>query len=250
MTWLVLATEADESARWAAEGLGRVGFEPLTLILDVELAGARWSHRIERGAVTTDLQLADGRSIDSTEVRGTLNRLTFLPPVIVEPLVADDRLYGLQELSALVMSWLASLAGPLVNPPDPRGFGGAWRAPAEWAVLAHDAGLACAPVYADSADDRQARQGGWRLAGPHAALGEDVIVVGNAVFSHDGLDPAEVVAFRRLAELSGTPMLGAVFAGDGGHHVAGVTPLPDLRAGGDGIIAALAEALAGERVGT
>ncbi|WP_116996608.1 hypothetical protein [Desertimonas flava] len=249
MAWLVIAPEADEAARWAAAGLVGLGLEPLQVVVDVDLVGARWTHRIDDDGVTTLLELVDGRTIDSAELRGTLNRLSFLSPAIVEPLVSDDRLYGLQEMSALVMSWLASLPGAVVNPPDPRGLGGAWRSPAEWASLAAEAGVPCAPVYVDSDADHVTRDGGWLPAGPHAPLLEDVIVVGDAVFCRDDLDPEEVAAFRRLARLSGCPLLGVAFA-DGTHAVDGVTPLPDLRAGGDETVAALADTLGARRAGS
>ena len=81
--------------------------------------------------------------------------------------------------------------------------------------------------------------------GPYGPFVEDVIVVGGAVFSEADLPPSAVDAYRRLAASSSTPVLGVAFAGDGTGAVAGITPLPDLRAGGDAAIDAVAEALAG-----
>lgn len=249
MTWLVLAAEGDDCAGWVADGLADAGLDPLCVVADTELAGATWTHRIDGDATTTRVDLSDGRSIDSSDIRGTFNRLTYLPPAIADSLAADDQLYGLQEISALMMSWLASLPGPTVNPPDTRGFCGAWRSSGEWALLAGQAGLRCAPVYFDSASDGPGPGRGWRDSGAYVPFAEDVIVVGDAVFSRDDLDPDDIGACRRLAALASTPVLGIAFAADGTHEVAGITPLPDLRSGGDAVITAIADALGGGRGG-
>ena len=162
--------------------------------------------------------------------------------MLVDRSSADDRQYGLQELSALVMSWLASLPAPTLNPPDTRGLSGAWRSPAEWAVLAGEAGLAAAPVVFDSAAE-PAGGIGWYAMGPYGPFVEDVIVVGEAVFSGADLPPSAVDACRRLAASSSTPMLGDRVRRRWDGAGLGVTPLPDLRAGGDAAIEAVAEAL-------
>ena len=116
--------------------------------------------------MSTRVDLADGRTIDSAEIAGTVNRLTYVPPLLVDALVDDDRQYGLQELSALVMSWLASLPAPTLNPPDTRGLSGAWRSPAEWALLAGEAGLDAAPVLFDSAAPQPFGWSGWSGGAP------------------------------------------------------------------------------------
>ena len=172
-----------------------------------------------------------------------------MPPDLAGSLVVEDRQYALQELSALVMSWLASLSTPTLNPPDTCGLSGAWRSPAEWALLAGEAGLEATPVVFDSASEQALGPYPWYAWGPHAPFVEDVVVVGNVVFAGVELARPVVDACRRLAALSATPLLGVAFADGGTSPVIGITPLPDLRAGGEAMIAALAEALAGERGG-
>jgi len=237
MTWLVVASEPDAAARWAAGRLRAAGCSPLALVTDADLAGATWEHRLGNDGGGTRLALADGSVIDSATVRGTLNRLTHVPPALVAPMGPDDRAYALQELSALVLSWLASLPGPVLNLPDPRGLCGAWRPPAEWALLASDAGLC--PVTVDGAAPPGAA-GAWRVWSPHSPVPGDAIVVGDAVFAVRELDPATVAACRCLAARAATPILGLAFDGD---RLAGVTPLPDLRDGGDDLVEELAGAL-------
>ncbi len=196
--------------------------------------------------VCSRLTLGDGRAVESREVRGTLNRLPHAPPL---PLAAEDREYGFHEMSALVMSWLASLPGPVLNPPDTRGLAGAWRAPSEWAFLAAEAGMWAAPVSVDS-EAEWGSGGGWQAWPPYAPVEAAAIVVGEAVFAHEPLTEATITGCRRLACLAQTPVLGLVFSCatcGGSPEIAGATPLPDLRAGGEEVIEALAAALRGER---
>jgi hypothetical protein len=249
MGWLVVVAEGDESGKWAAERLVSAGLVPLVVLTDAELVGATWEHRVGNDGAVSRLTLGDGRVVESGEISGTLNRLQVAPP---SPLAAEDREYGFHEISALLMSWLASLPGPVLNPPDTRGLAGAWRPPAEWAALAAEAGLRAAPVTVDSDRDWLTDASGWRSWPPNAPVAEDVIVVGEAVFAAEPLDEATIGGCRRLAALARTPLLGLVFACatcGGSPEVVGATPLPDLRAGGDEVIEALAVALRGERNG-
>jgi hypothetical protein len=251
MSWLVLASDFDEAARWAADGLAARGIEPVCFVSHADLAGAVWEHHIAADGVRTRIELADGRTLDSTEIRATLNRMAFVPAWLVDDLVLEDRTYGLQELSALVLSWLQSFPVPTINPPSPRGMSGPWRSPAEWASMSSRAGLDVMPIVFDSASDTDEPSRvngalGWCSIGPAAPAGEDVIVVGDAVFSHVALSDATVEACRRLAVAAQIPILGLGFAEcDERWVVAGVTPLPDLRAGGDEIIDAVAALLSG-----
>lgn len=246
MGWLVVAAEGDEAACWAAERLALAGLEPLVVVTDVDLARAIWDHRVGSDGAASLLTLDDGRVVDSGEIKGTLNRLQAAP---MTPLAAEDREYGFHEISALLMSWLASLSGPVLNAPDTRGLAGAWRPAAEWAVLAAEVGLRAAPVTVDTELAWPGDEMGWRAWPPYAPVAEDVIVVGEAVFAAEPMDEATIGACRRLAALAETPLLGLAFSCatcGGSPEIVGVTPLPDLRAGGDEVIEALVLALRGE----
>jgi hypothetical protein len=247
MVWLVIAAEYDEAARWAAGELPSAGIDPLLYITDSDLMDATWEHRLGKDGIHSHLTLSDGRVIDSCEVHGTLNRLQLAPAPRLSP---EDRDYGFHEMSALTMSWLSSLPGPVFNQPDSRGLAGAWRSPGEWAMLTAEAGLTAAPVTVDSATAWTPADNGWRLWPPFASINEDVIVAANAVFSVEPLSDETLAGCRRLACLAETSILGIVFscATCGGNpEIAGVTPLPDLRAGGPELIEALALAMKGDR---
>jgi hypothetical protein len=249
MVWLVVAAEWDEAAKWAAERLPSAGLVPLELVTDADLTGAVWSHRVETECPVTSVKLADGRVIDSSIVRGTLNRLIQAPQGAVAALSFDDRDYAYHEFSALFLSWLHSLTGPVLNPASPRGLSGAWRSPAEWASLAVDSGLAASPVSVDPGEMMLSGFEGFRAWPPYAPIAEDAIVAGSAVFARGSLEPHAIEACRKLAAISQTPLLGLAFrcvSCSDVPEVVAITPFPDLRSGGEELIEAIAEALSCE----
>jgi hypothetical protein len=236
VTWLVLCDPRDRAALWAHQRLGALGLTPLELVTSDDLAGAGFEHRIDDGGASTVITLADRRTLRSEDVRGTLNRLAAAPAAELARLPPEDRDYGLQELHALYLSWLHSLPGPLLNPPDSRGLCGAWRPPSQWADLGGRAGLAVRDDVFPPGVDQDA-------PGP---AGDDAIVVGERVFSRIPLSPAASAGCVRLAALAGTPILGIRFedaGSDGPEVLAWAGPLPDLRLGGESLVAALADAL-------
>ena len=247
MPWLVLCALGDEAGRWAFDGLRDRATDQVELVTDADLVGAVWDHRIGEAGVASEVRLGDGRRLRSDEIRGTLNRLTHAPPALTGLLAPADREYGYAEYSALLLSWLAALDGPILNPPTTRGLSGAWRSNLEWASLVVEAGLGCVPAAADSDDpDDRATWVPWPAG---ASIIEDAIVVGDVVFSARRLDRASRDACRRLAVLAGTPILGLAFAPAGRNgragapRIRGATSLPDLRAGGEPLLSALADTL-------
>lgn len=259
MPWLVLCALGDEAGRWAFDGLRGRALEPVELVTDADLVGAAWDHRIGEAGVASEVRLGDGRTLRGDEIRGTLNRLTHAPPALTGFLAPTDREYGYAEYSALLLSWLAGLDGPILNPPTTRGLSGAWRPGLEWASLAAEAGLGCVPVQADSFEPTESRPGQpvvdadgptWEPWLPGASVIEDAIVVGDTVFSARRLGRASRDACRRLAVLAGTPILGLAFAPAERKRKAGTPPrlrgatvLPDLRAGGEPLLSALVDTL-------
>jgi hypothetical protein len=241
VTWLVLCDPRDRAALWAHQRLSALGLVPIELVTSDDLAGAGFEHRIDDGGGSTVISLADRRTLRSEDVRGTLNRLVSAPAADLARLPPEDRDYGLQELHALYLSWLHSLPGPLLNPPDSRGLCGAWRPPSQWADLGGRAGLAVRDDVFPAAVDQDE---------PGPPAGEDAIVVGERVFSRRPLSPATSAGCVRLATLAGAPVLGIRFedaAPDGPELFAWAGPLPDLRLGGEPLIAALADALRASR---
>jgi len=235
--WLVLCEPTDLSAIWAWKGLRARGVEPIELVTSHALAYClRFEHRIGRRGTTTMISLADGRTVTSAAVRGTLNRLVRVPTDHLQTANAQDQRYAEQELSALFLSWVHALPAPLINTPTPRGLGGARRPISEWTMMAARAGLPAA-FYSPTDHDVS------RTRDPSPA---DRSVTGLVL--HGRCFGAMPDAFRlgcaRLAELADTALLGVEFLARGGDwQFVSATPLPDLRQGGESLLHALAESL-------
>jgi hypothetical protein len=237
--WLVLCSRHDTAARWAYEGLQARGLAPLELVTIEDLVyGPYWEHRLGRDGVSSQNILSDLRTLQSREVKGALNRLTYLPPSYLSIGRPEDRDYAAQELNALLLSWLQALAPPILNPPTPQGLSGRWRHLSEWVCLAARAGLPTSTYHLNSYDfalhERRA---------PHEPV-QTVITLAGQTFGASA--PNDILeGCLRLSESSDTPLLGVEFVGgeSGQWTFADSTPLPDLRLGRVALLDALAGVL-------
>ncbi|MCP4428564.1 MAG: hypothetical protein GY803_29110 [Chloroflexi bacterium] len=242
--WLILSTSNDVSAQWAYGGLRTRGLTPLEWVTDDQLAYAScWEHRLDENGVRVTIELADGRSIRSQQVRGVLNRLLTVPAEQFVLAASDERSYAAQEMTAFYASWLYALPGPVLNPPTPNGLSGRWRHVSEWLWLAAQVGLPT-PHFRQAAHQprNQDRMQG-RLVAPGTPT-RTAVVVGKRVVGQT-ISPAIKQSCRQLATLAQTPLLGIDFAADGQGRwlFAGATPFPDLTRGGEAILDALAATL-------
>jgi hypothetical protein len=240
--WLVLCHDTDAAARWAAQELRRRGLQPLELITAETLAlGTVWRSRIGSTERAIEIRLSDGRVIDSRRVRGTINRLQWVPAEAVQLGTPTDQAYALQELYAFYMGWLYSLPRPILNPPTPQGLSGRWRYPSEWAWLAGQAGLAVQPLRITPATHEAVAALSLQLPSPgrrRTILVLDGEVIGDAPTAvADGVE--------HLWALADTPLLGVEFdlGSDDSWIFAGVSVSPDLRSGGDALLDRLEIAL-------
>ena len=248
---LVLCEPDDTAALWAAEGLRRRVRGAVDVVTGSMLvAAARWEHRLRGEVAEVDITLADGRRISSGHARPVLNRLRFVPTFQLATMAGDDRDYAAQEFQALFLSWLWAHPGPMLNRPSPQFLAGHWRHPAAWAALAARAGLS-APPYRQRSDDPPAGP-----AVPSAAGGQGsgrppvtVLVVGGQVVAGQAAAAPPLEACRRLAELTGDELLGIelVPLERGRWELRSATPVPDLRAGGEPLLDALARAFGAHR---
>jgi hypothetical protein len=235
--WLVLGEQQDSAAWWAAEHLSRYGLVPLVTLTPSELVHAERSvHRLSAGDASLELTLADGRTIRSEEIRGVLNRMQLLPCSHLAGARPDDVAYAQEEWNALVLSWLASFPS-IVNRPSPQGLAGRWRSHAQWVALAGRAGLA-APTFTQSSFARP-------VAPRPRAGDEPVIVVDGAAYGPGARHPKAAQGCLRLAQLAGLRTMGCWLRPDpdDGCSFVAATLLPDLRAGGQALVRALATAL-------
>lgn len=227
--WLVLCTSDDRPALWAVHRLRARGLDPLVVLTpDLLQYSSAWEHRISfDGRTSIEFTLADGRRIDGGSIRGVLNRIAFLPAHLASHLTPDDRLYALQEWTALHISWLSSLDAPVLNLPVMQGLCGAWRHRSEWIWLASRAGLET-PSYPQEAQPASVRT---------------VFVVDGEVVNDDL--PREVAAAcARLGILARTRLLGIDLEAETGRFL-DASPRPDLRLGGEPLADVLALSLDG-----
>lgn len=237
--WLIACNPGDVAAFWAARRLAERGLEPLELVSAEALAySPRIEHRLGAGAPSVRIDLADGRRIAGEEVRGLLNRLTHPPMGHLGVAPQREREYAMQEVSALFLSWLTAMPGPVLNRPAPFGLAGPSLDSFQWLALAARAGLPTPPLRAPS------RQNG----GAPASLSPpdcNAVVACGALFGA-ALPDSVAEPCLRLAELSGTDILGVELRRDAANswQFTGAHPLPDLRIGGEQLLDHLAAELA------
>lgn len=238
--WLIACNPGDAAALWAAHRLADRGLAPLEIVSAEALAySLSVEHRLGAGVPSVRFELADGRRVVSDEVSGFLNRLTYPPMDHLGVASQRERDYAMQEVSALFLSWLAAMPGPVLNRPVPFGLAGPNLDQFQWLALAARAGLPSPPRRATS---RQ-RNGGAPARVPTPSC--TVVVVCGATYGAPVPDPTAESCLR-LAELSGTDILGVELRRDAGGRWEFVSArsLPDLRIGGEPLIDGLAAALA------
>lgn len=247
--WLVLCDAHDAAAAWAGRQLRARGLRPLEILSADQLALSDFQeHKLEgRSGWTLRLRTEAGLQIDGASLQGVLNRLYTVPIGHWRQAPEADQSYVQQELVAFFLSWLHALRCPVINRPTPQGLCGAWRMESEWAWLAGLAGLPVAPYRQTSRDRLDEARGARRLV-PQGAPVATAVVAGGHCFG-PALPPAIEQACVRLAELSGTALLGIDFVGHAQQawSFAGASPTPDLRVGGEALIATLLGALTRHR---
>lgn len=239
--WLVVCHSTDPAALWAYEGLSQRALAPLVLVTSETLGcSRRWEHRLGRGGCIVDITLADGTRIESRQVRGTLNRIQWIPPEMLAVGVPEDQLYASQELYAFFMGWLYSLPSPLLNEPTPQGLSGRWRYPSEWQSLAGQAGLRTRPFRISARSHDAVNAAFVDTSVVHPGRRTVIVLAGEVV--GDDVPPEVSAGCRHLAELAETLLLGVDFdvATDGAWVFAGAGVSPDLRWGGAAFLDKLA----------
>jgi hypothetical protein len=242
--WLVICEPTDRAALWAYQGLKRRGLAPLKLVSPSMLASSlRWEHRIDEHGASIAVTLASGRTLRGGELRGVLNRVYAAPAAVWRNATASDRLYVEQELFAFYLSWLYSLACPVLNRPTPMGLAGQWRSESEWVRIAAKAGLPTPVFRQTSFDGIDETQGQRRLVPPNVS--PRTVVVAGETTAGATAPPAIAEGCLRLAARAETALLGVEFieGSAGPWTFAGATPVPDLRKGGERLLDALAAAL-------
>jgi hypothetical protein len=271
MAVLILAHQSDATAYRVAAAARRLAGADVCVVSPADLAcGATWRHVLRPNKsgldAETRIALRDGRVIDSHEVTGVLNRIEFVEvPQFAQSREADQA-YATMEIHALLLSWLASLRCPLVNPVALHTFEGDERSVVRWRVLAGRVGLPAAGLRLTTSVRRYPASGmvpcdhavapnsgasAARLprARSHAVLTDQVgsqeesaLVVGDATWGE--LPSALLAGARRLARAAGVYVLRVHFVSSADERawlLADADPLPEVRELAP--VSAIAEAL-------
>jgi hypothetical protein len=230
--YAVLCGPEDRSAVWAAGCLRAQGL-PVRLVTTQELVySASLVHTVGAEGTTASVRLGDG-AVLGPDLRGTLNRMTWVPTAHLSGASSVDQQYAQQELQAVLTSLVHGLPGVVLGRPHGRGICGAWWRPVEWLVEAGRVGLRGHGYRSGAPED---------LAAAVAGAGVGVVVVDGELVGPPGWTaPEDVVAgCLALAARHGSGLVGLTLLPDaGGWALATGTPLPDLEALGAPLVDAL-----------
>jgi hypothetical protein len=211
---LVVADAGDVGGRAAARvaalhpgASGEAGREVVVVTGD-ELAAAGWSHHVDgAGVAHTSVRLPgpDARVLtDGTLAAVWFRSRQWLVPPGLRAAAAADAAYAHAELTALIVSWLASLGPRTVNACEGVSpTGPAWSG-ARWRQLAADCGLA--------------------VAGASESTVRTLLVAGSHVVG--ARDSDEVLRCRRLAAAGSCRIVEVGL--DAADRVTGVSTVPPL----------------------
>jgi hypothetical protein len=144
--FLTIADENDKTAQAVHEALTKKhGTSQTKFVSNRDLVSApSWKHQIPEkkpSKAVTEIQLQDGTTIFSTEVRVVFNRLLQPPADAFSLFSKRDQNYAQIETQALWISWLYSLPCPVINKINRKGLFPQNRTQAQWLFLASKAGL-------------------------------------------------------------------------------------------------------------
>ncbi len=151
--FVILASPRDAVAKelatcWANEGAA--------LLTPEDLSRPGWCFDPIRPAQGT--AVIAGRHARVQVIRGVLTRLPAVFATDLPHIVAADRAYVAEEMSAFLLAWLTALRCPVVNVPAPPCLAGPnWRRP-QWVHAAVRVGLQGAPRSSDPAAEGDAQK--------------------------------------------------------------------------------------------
>jgi hypothetical protein len=227
---LILCSEDDAAAAWVYATLLSLGCSDLELVTSRDLAYAtQWSHRVTSDNCAVEIHLQDQRRIHLRSVDGVINRFCWPSRAMIGRATREDQDYAWSEMFAFYLSWLHALPGKVFNRATPQGLCGTWRSAAQWMLLAGQAGFYVEPCCGSGM--------GWERPPEEGRQLTQVVVFEGRPFGLTGIGEIEA-ACRKLFDLTGTSLLGIeLYASKGNRWTFhNATPLPDLCAGGVGLM--------------
>lgn len=247
---LVVATLNDTDALWFARKAEElVGTAPTFLTTEALAFAHRRSHRVSDDGASTVIEVTPGTVIEDARLTGVLNRSIAPPDIAWKRAALGEREYASAELHAFMLSWLTALGCPIRNRPSYECLAGPAPHPFATVAAAVEAGLSCPPVNTGSSaavDCSDALAAAAHVAAGPRCSSARLVCLDGTVFGGDA--PDEVRAgVRRFVGLVGAAeaLVGVDFLVRGETWwFAGMTPWPNLRAGGVELVARLVSVLA------
>lgn len=134
---VLMASERDQQARAFAARYARRGLGMLAPA-DLSRGGWRWRSADPRSSVA----LIKAQRLLPDDIDGVITRLPWVLPHDVPDIQVDDREYVAAEISAFLLTWLASLRCPLLNRPSAQCLSGPGWHPQMWLGKAQQLGIA------------------------------------------------------------------------------------------------------------
>ncbi len=248
--WLVLTENNDPAGAWLTLGLAQRGFAGITQVSRRDLCQLQdWEYLADEDGVWFRMRLASGKCIDSRDIVGVVNRLHPVPSDKWMLLAEEGRGLGAPEMAPTLRACLSSFACPVWNPADLRSMHGGWRHVSEWVHLANQAGLPGLTrqfvVRGDFGlhwlDEGAPFEAGRLASGKFLIVGKEVVTTALSP------EPPKEIAQGgvKLAELARTPLLEVTcyVDGDGRWFFRGANTCPNLAAGGESALDAIARGL-------
>jgi hypothetical protein len=212
---VILAGRFDWSARTLAAHWARHDVRVLT---PLDLSRPGWCHPLE--APQDGVAVVGGRAVSAREISGVLTRISGVSADELTHVVAEDREYVAQEMTAFLRSWLLGLAAMVLNRPTAACLAGPGWSREAWTQAATALGLAVRSLR---------RRVGLpaRLPVEPEPTVETVTVVGERCFGRS----AEVQGPMALAvaRAAGVSLLSVQFDGPSAEAAfVGADPWPDL----------------------
>lgn len=146
----VVASRLDENARNLA---ARWKFQRAALLTCEDLSTPGWRHHLNDPASST--AVISGQVVPVKEITGVLTRRPALLEEEFVHIAPSDRKYVAAEMNAFLVSWLASLTCPILNPPTAACLSGPnWRTE-QWIHAAAQCGIPVVPQHIHIPPDKQ-----------------------------------------------------------------------------------------------
>jgi hypothetical protein len=109
------------------------------LLTPEDLSCAGWYHPLDTPA--EGVAIIGGRRVRAGDIAGVLVRLPYVYEHELLRITPADRDYVAAEMTAFLLSWLSTLACPVLNRPTPTCLGGPYWRPEQWTYAAARAGI-------------------------------------------------------------------------------------------------------------